>query len=234
VLGATGGLTARAIGHVVSMLCRPPRDCFSWLAIRQFPSMVARRKQIQHFHEPGDCHELTFSCYRRLPLLTNDLWRRMFCEAIERALQRHAFRLAAFVLMPEHVHLLVYPTSATVNMDELLYAIKRPFSYRIKQLLSRSGSPLLDRLTVQERPGKTVFRFWQEGPGYDRNLSTEQIVLNVVDYIHANPVRRGLVAQARDWKWSSIRWYEAEGATSDPDLPTIHGLPGDFFRQNGP
>ncbi len=155
----------------------------------------------------------------------------MFCEAVERACDRHDFRLAAFVIMPEHVHLLVYPTTSTVEIDALLYAIKRPFSYRIRQLLMEQRSELLDRLTIRERPGKTTFRFWQEGPGYDRNLFTERVVLSVIDYLHANPVRRGLVAQARLWKWSSARWYESEGTVIDPDLPTIHGLPWDFFRQ---
>jgi putative transposase len=74
-----------------------------------------------------------------------------------------------------------------------------------------------------------TFRFWQEGPGYDRNLNSESAVLASIDYIHANPVRRGLVEQARQWKWSSARWFESNGQEIDADLPTIHGLPFGFF-----
>jgi REP element-mobilizing transposase RayT len=71
--------------------------------------MQPHRKQIKHFHEPGDFHELTFSCHERSPLLMHDEWPRLLCEAIDRANSAHEFALVAFVLMPEHVHLLVFP-----------------------------------------------------------------------------------------------------------------------------
>lgn len=192
--------------------------------------MPKHRKSVKHLHEPGDCHELTFSCYQRRAILIEEQWRRMFCESIQRAFEGHPFKLVAFVLMPEHVHLLTYPTTPECPIDELLYAVKRPYSFRIKQRLLESASPLLNELTVQERPGKTCFRYWQEGPGYDRNLSTERAVLSAIDYIHLNPVRRGLVQRGRDWKWSSCRWYESDRQVIDSDLPTIHGLPPEFFK----
>jgi putative transposase len=72
--------------------------------------------------------------------------------------------------------------------------IKQPFSGRIKRILLNEKRPLISDLTVLERPGKEAFRFWREGPGYDRNLSSKQTVLAAIDYIHLNPVRRGLVA----------------------------------------
>ena len=96
---------------------------------------------------------------------------------------------------------MVYPTETPVKIDRLRSAIKQTYSVRIKRLLAAARSPLLERLTVQERPGKTTFRYWQEGPGYDRNLSTERVVLVTIDDIHNNPVRRRLVAEATQWKW---------------------------------
>lgn len=187
--------------------------------------MDGHRKTIRHYHELGDCHELTFSCYRRMPLLTNDNWRKMLCRSIARALEAHNFRLVAFVLMPEQSHLLVYPTTGEPRIDRFLFAVKRPYSYRIKQELVEHNSPLLETLTIRERPGKSTFRYWQEGPGYDRNFSGERATMNAINDIHENPVRRGLVRQARDWKWSSARWYESDGQDVDADLPTLHGLP---------
>ena len=191
--------------------------------------MIRHRKTIRRFHEPGDLHELTFSCYRRMPLLTNDVWRELLCRSIDKAITRWNFRLVAFVLMPEHVHLLVYPTTHCVEIDNLLSAIKQPYSAKIKNLLMASGSDLVDRLTVQERPGKRAFRYWQEGPGYDRNLSSRKAVLAAIEYIHRNPIRRGLVDDVAHWKWSSARWYASDTLLVDPDLPTIHGLPPEFF-----
>ena len=191
--------------------------------------MTGNRKTLRHYHEPGDLHELTFSCYQGMPLLTNDVWRELLCRSIDKAILRWNFRLVAFVLMPEHVHLLVYPTSIPVAINHLLSAIKQPYSVKIKNLLLAEGSDLVDRLTIQERPGKSAFRYWQEGAGYDRNLSSPRAVLAAIDYIHRNPLRRGLVDDATHWKWSSARWYASERQFVDPDLPTIHGLPPEFF-----
>ena len=56
--------------------------------------------------------------------------------------------------MPEHVHLVVYPESEDSRIDEVLKAVKQPFSKRIKRLLLDAGSRLLDELMVRERPGK--------------------------------------------------------------------------------
>ena len=187
--------------------------------------MQKHRKKVKHFHEPGDLHELTFSCYGRRPLLTSDRWRKMLSESLDRGLEGHQFKLVAFVFMPEHVHLLVYPTVPEPDFDLLLSAIKRPFSFRVKQQLIEVGSPLLQDLTIRERPGKMTFRFWQEGPGYDRNLSSEKAILAAIDYIHLNPVRRGLCLRAIEWKWSSARYYICEPRLLDEDLPKIHGLP---------
>ena len=110
------------------------------------------RKRIKHYEDPSHCRELTFSCYRQMPLLTNDLWRTMLSRSIDSALIRHGWRLVAFVYMPEHVHLLVYPVPVHSDVDAVLKAIKRPYSYRIKKLLEESKSQLLARLTVRQRP----------------------------------------------------------------------------------
>jgi putative transposase len=185
------------------------------------------RKRVRHYEHPGHVRELTFSCYRQLPLLRNDLWREMLSRALDAAAERHRWRLAAFVYMPEHVHLLWFPLAGAAGIEHLLKAIKRPFSYRIKQLLIESRSGLLRRLTIQQRPGKTTFRFWQEGPGYDRNLDNAASVLAAIDYIHLNPVRRGLCENVLDWKWSSSRWYES--LTHDADLPCLTPLPPHFW-----
>jgi putative transposase len=61
-------------------------------------------------------------------------------------------------------------------------------------------------VTVPE--GRRVrHRFWQPGRGYDRNITSIEALRAMMDYLHANPVRRGLVARVEDWEWSSARWY---------------------------
>ena len=163
--------------------------------ISRFPAlrpMSDNYKRVKRFHAPGDCHALTFSCYRRMPLLTNDLWRQYLGESIDSATTIHSCRLVAYVFMPEHVHLLIQTTVHDFRIDLFLKALKAPFSTRIKRLLESQNSPLLGRLTIRERPGVYRFRFWKEGGGYDRNIQTSSVITSVIDYIHENPVRRGL------------------------------------------
>jgi putative transposase len=127
--------------------------------------------------------------------------------------------------MPEHVHLLVYPTTTQPRLDQYLASFKQPFSSEIKEILYLHRSSLLEKLTVRERPGKNCFRYWQEGGGYDRNLHTPRSIQASLEYMHLNPVRRGLCESAIDWKWSSARYYLCDPRVDDPDLPKIHGLP---------
>jgi len=113
------------------------------------------------------------------------------------------------------------PASVPSKIQDLLYAIKRPFSYRIKQLLTEQHDPLLAQLTIRERPGKFTFRFWQEGPGYDRNLTSVQSLHDAIDYLHHNPVRRRLCDSPDQWKWSS--WHPHHNPAFSPasNFPAI-------------
>jgi putative transposase len=187
---------------------------------------MVHRKTVRHFHEVGHLHELTFSCFQRMPLLTNDAWREKLARCIDLAGEEAAFELVGFVFMPEHVHLVVYPTDSNPRISFYLARIKQRFSKQIKDLLSERDSGLLARLTVQERPGKMCFRFWQAGPGYDRNLYSPEAISSLLEYIHGNPVRRGLSRSVVDWKWSSARYYlDVPAIQQHAGLPLINGLP---------
>jgi putative transposase len=162
-----------------------------------------------------------------MPLLTNDAWREKLARCVEAAGKEWAMELAGFVFMPEHVHLLVYPKAPNPSISRYLARIKQPFSKQIKEILSgEQKSRLLSRLMVLERPGKTCFRFWQEGPGFDRNLFSPEAISSSLEYIHNNPVSRDLCRRAVDWKWSSARYYlDVPPGQQHPNLPMIHGLP---------
>ena len=84
------------------------------------------RKRIRHYHEPGHLHELTFSCYERQPLLTNNAWLPKLSECIDDAGSETAIELVAFVFMPEHIHLLMNPTYPEPDIGFYLARIKQP------------------------------------------------------------------------------------------------------------
>ncbi len=163
-------------------------------------------KRRVRYNEPGQPRELTFSCYRHYAFLSRDRTREWLCEALAQARVHFGFQLWAYVLMPEHVHILVYPGDAPQWTSRFLQAVKEPVARQAIKFIKVNAREWLARVTVREGP-RLRHRFWQPGGGYDRNITSAEALCAVIDYIHANPVRRGLAAAAEDWEWSSARWY---------------------------
>ncbi len=135
------------------------------------------------YQQTGEFHFLTFSGYRRRAYLTAAAAMDLFEDALERVRRRYLFAVAGYVVMPEHVHLLVNEPRRAL-LSKAVQALKLSVSMR---------SP--------ERP------FWL-AHYYDRNVSAHEEFVEKLRYIHRNPVRRGLVAQPEDWPWSSFRHYQ--------------------------
>jgi len=166
------------------------------------------RKTRQSWNESGHAHFLTLSCHQRLPLLSKDRSRRWVIESMRNLRNSHDVSLWAYVILPEHLHSLMLPRRHSYEMRVLLAAIKRPVSTLAKShLIATRQQARIDRLTVS-MPSRTVFRFWQPGGGFDHNVFKERTVREIIDYIHENPVRRGLVNHPCDWKWSSAAFWE--------------------------
>ena len=167
------------------------------------------RRRVRHYDVPFEAHSLTFTCFRRLPLLASDRTRLFLTEALNRALVKHPFDLWAYAIMPEHVHMLVWPTRDDARIEALLKSIKQSVARReIAYVKEHRPDELLRLQTGNER---FPHAFWMDGPGYDRNMLYDTTLRNVVDYIHNNPVRRGLVPFAEDWRWSSALDWSGQG-----------------------
>jgi putative transposase len=137
------------------------------------------------------------------------------------------FHLWAWVIMPEHVHLLIYPCRLDHKSAKVLSSIKRPVGERAIAYLIDRKSSFLERLTIRNRT-RTYRRFWQAGPGQDHNVFDPHTAHRVVNYIHNNPMRRGLVARAEDWYWSSARDWAGDMDVAirvDRTLPAITEIP---------
>jgi len=87
-------------------------------------------KPCRRQNTPGDAHALTFSCFRRQPFLTAERTRRWMIDAINGAARRYDFAVRAFVIMPEHVHILIHPRRPVFSMSLILSGIKQPVSKR--------------------------------------------------------------------------------------------------------
>ena len=167
-------------------------------------------KKLRRFEAAGDIRFLTFSCYQSLPLFANDAIKAMFVEVLDAIRKEMRFRLYAWVIMPNHVHLLLLPSLPDYPISKILKKLKGVFANIVLQRWQELNAPILRRL----RDSRGKLHFWQRGGGYDRNIYTEEEFLEKLRYIHVNPVRRKLVKDATDWPWSSARWYEGDKAGS--------------------
>jgi putative transposase len=128
-------------------------------------------------------------------------------ETIEQAKEKYPFDLWAWVIMPEHVHLLVFPKEG-IQVSKFLFAIKEPVARLASKYVQREAPGFIPQMLDIQPNGKKIVRFWQRGGGYDRNILTVAELQEKIKYIHRNPVRRELVKGPEEWMWSSYRAWE--------------------------
>jgi putative transposase len=161
------------------------------------------------FNQPGDIHALTFSTFRRHRLLSEPWIADLFLQSLSKSREKFNFEVWAYVLMPDHVHLLLWPRSQEYKMETIRQSIKTPISKAVLKVARETGEKKYQALLHKNRP-----RFWQAGSGYDRNLLGIDEVRECVDYIHANPLRAGMCSSPTEYPWSSAQWYADSRASS--------------------
>jgi putative transposase len=138
---------------------------------------------LKRYQQAESLHFITFSCYHRLPYLSTPHSKSIVEDLLEQTRARHEARIYAYVLMPEHVHLLI---------NEPPKILLAQFLKSLKQSTSRKLKGNRDQ-------------FWQ-ARYFDRNIDGEEMS-EVIQYIHRNPVKRGLVARPEDYPCSSYLHY---------------------------
>jgi REP-associated tyrosine transposase len=155
---------------------------------------------LTRFQHSGQSHFVTFCCYHRRPLLGTDEIRRIFESALERVRRSYRLCVYGYVIMPEHVHLLL----SEPQQGTLADALKS-----LKQGVSRRW---IGKLPLKPKPGLSgpPGHFWQKRY-YDFNIRNYAQFVEKLRYVHRNPVKRGLCDRPEEWPWSSFRHY-ASGA----------------------
>ena len=159
-------------------------------------------RKLKRRHGRGDFHFITFSCYERRPLLATVRSRNLFVKTLGEVRNRSGSLLVGYIVMPEHVHLLLSePTKG--NLAQLVQVLKQRVSRAIRARKRRSPGQL--SLKFPNRTGD-MRRFWQRRY-YDFNVYTAKKMREKLEYIHANPIQRKLVTHPKDWPWSSWSFY---------------------------
>jgi putative transposase len=149
---------------------------------------------LKRLHHSGQSHFLTFSCYHRQPFLARMQMEESFLRSLEMVRTRFGIRVYGYVIMPEHVHLLISEPS-----NGLLPKIMQILKSRISALARRAGERVMN--------GEP---FWQ-ARYFDHNVRNYAGFVTQLRYIHRNPVKRGLCKTPQEYPWSSFRaWASGE------------------------
>ena len=156
--------------------------------------MAKRRVYDQERH----AYFVTYSCYRRRRLLDDDRAKRIVLGTLNAQLRRLAGRCVRFVVMPNHVHAIVW-FAEQGQLSEFMKQWKRTSSLRIRQLFVSTLTAYSDH--VADAP------VWQ-AKYYAFNIYSRRKIEEKLTYMHQNPVRAGLVQDACHWRLSSARYYD--------------------------
>ena len=171
----------------------------------------------QSKNDSAVAHYVTFGCFQRKHLFLNEPLSELFVAALDHWRKDEGIDLFSWVIMANHVHLLVF------KQDNLLVKslakLKQGFSFRALQWLKVNRPAVYRNLEVVDHK-RVVHRFWQAGGGYDRGVYSNDALKKAVDYIHRNPVRAGLTDTPDQYKWSSAKaWVSGKADPIGVDVP---------------
>src|SRR5271169_5697293 len=165
-------------------------------------------KKLERRYGQHHLHFITCSCYRRLPLFRSARARDLFLKILDETRGRYHFELVGYVVMPEHFHLLIgEPKIGTPST--VMQVLKQRVASSLRQMrLERTSTAQLRLWQESQVAGPRCF--WQRR-FYDFNVGSRKKKAEKLNYMHMNPVKRGLVAHPKDWPWSSYSFYVGKG-----------------------
>jgi putative transposase len=146
----------------------------------------------------GHAHFITFSCYKRRRLLDDDRAKGIVAHFLADGLRKIDGACMGFMIMPDHVHALLFFNQSGM-LSRFIQQWKRMLSIRLKEFLKNH----LPSYAATIDPRDPI---WQ-ARYYDFNVFTGQKAREKPEYMHNNPVRKGLVPHAEEWRYGSAMWY---------------------------
>jgi putative transposase len=166
---------------------------------------------LKRYYGSQDLHFITCSCYQRRPWLGTPLRRTLFLNILEQVRFAYDFMVIGYVVMPEHIHLLVSEPSEA-DLSRVMQVLKQRVARRVLNVLRRRKRP--DQTSLWDGNPE---HFWQRR-FYDFNVWSDHKRIEKLRYMHRNPARRRLVIEPDQWLWSSFRFY----AYGEPGLVVIN------------
>ena len=173
--------------------------------------------KLKHYYGLNHLHYLTNSTYRRARLFDSERFRKQWVATFGELWGELKFRILGYVLMPEHFDALIWP-GAEANPSQIMQKLEdRTALFILKNLRENLGYAWWQKMLARVTLPPTVhhhahFRVWG-GKFYDMNIWSPKKRDEKLNYMHNNPVKRGLVKHPGDWPWSSWRFYFCNDAS---------------------
>jgi putative transposase len=159
---------------------------------------------LQHFDSLSTARFITFTTYRRIRLLELEPAMGLVAKHISFLREKEHIKVHGYVIMPEHVHLVVTPPNE-LELGLEIGKMKARSAHEILSIWRAHGLPIPKRLNLNhEYTGESAF--WQRRC-YDHNCRTPQVVREKINYCHMNPVKQKLASSPEEWIYSSYNWY---------------------------
>jgi putative transposase len=163
---------------------------------------MGKWKTIEH---PGAAYFVTSTVVDFVVVFDQKVYFDIILENLDFYRNKYKFKLYAFVIMPEHIHLIIHPSRES-QIKEIMRDFKSYTSRKLTSQLQKDGIfGILNQLKRFASP-KIAHPFWTEG-NRPIGIYSEKILRSKINYIHANPLRRGLVKNLDDYPYSSFRNY---------------------------
>ncbi|HPF40682.1 MAG TPA: transposase [Phycisphaerae bacterium] len=144
-----------------------------------------------------------------IPVFIDERYISPVIDSLEFTRKNKGMQLFAYVVMPNHLHLI----AASDDLHAHLRDLKRFTSRTIHDLLKADGRTTildwLDRAAQTARRTRGEFSFWSDG-FHPQAIWSHDVFDQKLRYLHANPVRKGLVATPEAWRFSSAGYYNGE------------------------
>jgi len=157
-------------------------------------------------YEPTHPHFITCTILHWIPIFTNKESVSIIIDSLKYLQKSDNLKIYAYVILENHLHMVV-------SSDNLSQTIKKFKSYTAKEiikLLHKNGvKTILEQLAFYKKAHKThtEYQVWQEG-FQPKLILNEKMMIEKINYIHQNPVKRGYVDECKHWRYSSARDYE--------------------------
>lgn len=157
-------------------------------------------------YEPTHPHFVTCTTLHWIPIFTNKDSLEIILDSLKYLQTKHNLKLFAYVILENHLHFIA-------SSDDIAKDMARFKSFTARKIIDllkeKNVTTILQQLEFYKKAHKVgrEFQLWQEGI-QPKLIQSEQMMIDRINYIHNNPIKRGYVDKPRHWRYSSARDYE--------------------------